>query len=175
MLVEPATSADIDGVTDAHVEGGRVAYRGIYPDELLDGPDRHRDRHGFWTETIRRVVTGSPDRLETLLVSRDDEGVAGMVHTKSARAEDAPPRWAAISHLYVHPRAWRQGHGTALVQAAGPRLREAGALGILLWAVEGNHRAHRFYESLGWRVEPDRRRPLWGVPDVFEIQFRLHD
>jgi len=175
VLVEVATRSDLDGLTEAHVEGGRVAYRGIYPDELLDGPSRRADRHQFWTETLDRIETGSIDAFEMLLVSKDRHGVAGMMHTKSARVEDAPSTWAAVSHLYVHPRAWRQGHGTALLRAAVGRLRDVGAEGILLWAVEDNLDAHRFYESRGWHIEPGHRRPLWGVPDVHEIQFKLED
>jgi ribosomal protein S18 acetylase RimI-like enzyme len=52
--------------------------------------------------------------------------------------------------IYVHPTAWRQGAGTALLDQALRHLRADGFREAVLWVLPGNQRAIAFYEAAGF-------------------------
>jgi GNAT superfamily N-acetyltransferase len=60
-----------------------------------------------------------------------------------------------LSALYVLPDGWGRGAGGRLLELAGPV--------SLLWVLEGNQRARRFYERRGWS-------PDGGVRDAFGVR-----
>lgn len=59
-----------------------------------------------------------------------------------------------LDGLYVIPRAAGEGVGSALLDAAHPV--------SLLWVLEDNHHARRWYERRGWQADGQRRR-AYGV------------
>lgn len=61
---------------------------------------------------------------------------------------------AEVDGLYVLPGAAGAGIGSALLTALGPV--------SLLWVLEDNHHARRWYERRGWRASGDRQ-PAYGV------------
>lgn len=67
---------------------------------------------------------------------------------------DGTPELAA---LYLDPAAWGKGVGGALMDAALADLRERGFAEAVLWVLEGNERAIRFYERAGWYDDGARK------------------
>ena len=77
---------------------------------------------------------------------------------------------AELDGLFVEPRLWRQGVGTALVKAA---VHEARRRGLSLVTVVANPTAREFYENCGFAVEGEEADPLRpGAQDV-EIDQQL--
>ena len=64
-----------------------------------------------------------------------------------------------------HPRSWGAGHGSALHEAAMDHLAKEGFGEAVLWVLEGNERARRFYERRGWRAD-GARGDFWGATRV---------
>lgn len=60
---------------------------------------------------------------------------------------------------------------TQLVEAVCDWARAQGAGAVTLWVADGNLRARRFYERLGFR-STGRRQPLPSAPEVGEEQLR---
>lgn len=60
---------------------------------------------------------------------------------------------------------------TRLVEAVCDWARAEGAGAVTLWVADGNPRARRFYERLGFR-STGRRQPLPSAPEVGEEQLR---
>jgi ribosomal protein S18 acetylase RimI-like enzyme len=59
--------------------------------------------------------------------------------------------------LYVHPDAWRQGIGSALLDRAMNHLRTDRFTEAVLWVLDGNRQAMRFYEAAGFETDGVRK------------------
>jgi GNAT superfamily N-acetyltransferase len=84
------------------------------------------------------------------------------------RDADADPWVGELRSLFVHPNAWRQGVGRALMEFA---LGELGAMGYreaTVWSLAGNARANAFYEAHGFaRDGAEQSRPVFlGAGEV---------
>ena len=78
----------------------------------------------------------------------------GFVTCGSSPDEDLDPEKVGEIHVqHVHPEAWRQGYGAALVGEAVECLRKDGFQEITLWVLRGNLRAIRFYEAIGFGAD----------------------
>jgi GNAT superfamily N-acetyltransferase len=155
LTVRAARPEDAAGVAGVHVRSWQVGYRGLLPDDYLDGL-RVEDRASRYTFRLAGL-----DRPATAVAVEGDE-VRGLVTTGPARggAESTGEVYA----LYVDPRAWRRGIGTALMATARSRLAEVGFADALLWVLTGNEQAERFYRADGWLPDGQRREAdVWGV------------
>jgi GNAT superfamily N-acetyltransferase len=74
-----------------------------------------------------------------------------------------------LRSLYVVPEAWGSGAASALMDAALDAIRADGSAEALLWVVEANPRARRFYEREGWEPTGETRDTELGPP---ELQYR---
>ena len=64
--------------------------------------------------------------------------------------------WEWLHGFYVVPREWGRGVAPLLHDAAVAIIAE-GNDEARLWCLEENHRARRFYERRGWRLNGDTR------------------
>ena len=164
ISVRAATPADAAAVGNVHVRSWQVAYRGLLPDEYLDGL-RPEDR-------MTRYAFGSSDPgLPHTYVATMDNAICGFVTSGPCEDEDAPAAGEILA-LYVDPENWGLGAGRLLMQEARGRLCDQGFTEAVLWVLVGNRRAERFYGCDGWVLD-DRRREVqvWGV-DVDESRYR---
>lgn len=156
MAVElrEARRGDELAVAEVHVRSWQEAYRGLMPDEYLDALDPH-DRAGRYT-----FGSADPDAPTTVLAvegGEDGEGpILGFTTFCPSRDADVPGVGEIVS-LYVDPDRHRGGVGRLLMAEARRRLREAGYTDALLWVLDGNGRAARFYEREGWTPDGSTR------------------
>ena len=160
MTVRPATLEDAAAIAEIHVRSWQEGYRGLLPDELLDGLSVER-RRSDWETWL------GPDGESVLaLVAEDDAGSVGgfCALAASSRDEDAPTA-AEITALYVEPARWRTGTATALLGDALERLRQEGRTEVIAWVIDGNTPALAAYARLGFA--PDgaaKREPVASLP-----------
>jgi ribosomal protein S18 acetylase RimI-like enzyme len=76
--------------------------------------------------------------------------VIGFVSVGASRDDDAAGELFAI---YVHPNHWDTGAGRALMQAGEAELASQGHHHVVLWVLDDNPRARRFYELAGWNAD----------------------
>jgi GNAT superfamily N-acetyltransferase len=74
-----------------------------------------------------------------------------------------------LSALYVVPEEWGSGAAGALHHEAVAGMRELGATEAMLWVVEGNTRARRFYEREGWSADGETKSSMF---DITEVRYR---
>jgi ribosomal protein S18 acetylase RimI-like enzyme len=146
LEIRDATPADAPDIATVHVESWRAAYRGLLPDEVLDGlsvPDRAR----WWRETLA-VANGRA----TLLAVEDGTvlGFAAFGRVLEGNPREDDQQVGQLYALYLRPSAWGRGVGSTLHAAAMARLHEAGYTRVGLWRLAGNDRAQRFYQRHGW-------------------------
>jgi len=110
------------------------------------------------------------DPQQTALVAEDDAGhIVGWCTVAPSRDADAD---GELWGIYVLADAWGSGAGTALMAAGIEALRDAGYCEAILWVLEDNPRARRFYEREGWVLDGLRKEDEFlGVP-VTEVRYR---
>ncbi|WP_078949341.1 GNAT family N-acetyltransferase [Streptomyces mutabilis] len=148
------TADDCEHVSDIRVRGWRTAYRGLMPQSYLDGLDVAED-----AERRRALFARTPVGMVNLVAEDDDGKVVGWACHGPYRDGGSLNEDAELYALYVD--AARFGIGRALLQESVRGCAEAGQGRMLLWVVEGNARARRFYEWAGFRAD--------GAEEPFEV------
>jgi GNAT superfamily N-acetyltransferase len=165
-IVRAAVVADAPSVGEIHVEGWRAAYRGIVPDAYLASLSAER-RTEQWTGWIGAPAT--PDKRTW--VAEDGGRVVGFAHTGRSRDADLPPGTGEVWAIYVHPASWGSGAGRALFAAATSELRAQGSPKAVLWVLEANARARRFYEREGWVPDGGSKVVSIGGAELPELRY----
>lgn len=145
MILRPAEPRDALNVARVHVRSWQAAYRGLIPDEYLDGL-KIEDR------AARYDFTGLDANKPYTIVAIVEGTIAGFVMTLPSSSSDLPDD-GEVGALYVAPEYWGRGVGAALIAAGRERLVSQGFESAHLWVLDGNHRAARFYQLDGWRAD----------------------
>jgi GNAT superfamily N-acetyltransferase len=162
--VRPAEPGDADEVAAVHVRSWQVAYRGLMPQDYLDGlrAEDRAARYTFGAEGADAPATA---------VAVVDGAICGFVTTAPARDDDVQGD-GELSALYVDPASWGLGVGRTLMSAARDQLSDGGFTEVVLWVLVGNERAERFYRIDGWTPDGARRwYTVWGA-HVDEVRYR---
>ena len=156
-MIRPARAEEATAVALVHIETWRVAYAHVFPREELEHMSAER------VERRAELHRRSPP-----IVAEVDGEIVGFVSVGPANDSDSD---GEIYAIYVLPTHWATGVGRALIQAGEARLRELGHHEAVLWVLEDNPRAHRFYERTGW-TRDGTHRPIevFGV-SVPEIRY----
>ncbi len=166
MQLRAADEGDAPAIARVHVASWQRAYRGIIDDARLDAL-RAEDRVPHWREWIQ----GEGVRVR---IAHEKGAVRGSCRLSPARDLAAPPAgFAEVTHLYVSPDETATGLGHALFSDALDFARSRAYRGLLLWVLEANTPARRFYERHGLAADGARLdKPDWLGPGVFEVRYR---
>ncbi|MFC7547215.1 GNAT family N-acetyltransferase [Plantactinospora sp. GCM10030261] len=194
MRIRRAESTDAAALAEVHVRSWQATYRGLVPQDYLDGLDP-ADRVDGWA---RIVASADWPRQGTLVAESDGRGVVGFAAFGPDRGDDTvdnnhtgPDRDAGavdnnraghgattdagrqpptvtgeLFAIYALPEVWGTGMGRALVAETLRTMDEAGYREAVLWVLDGNRRARRFYAVGGWvadgttRTDDDRGFPM---------------
>jgi GNAT superfamily N-acetyltransferase len=169
VTVRWAIPADARAIATVHVASWQEGYRGLIDPRTLVGLSVDR-RETQW----RAWLAKGGERQLTLVA--EHLGEIGGFCTLAMPSRDAEERdgVAEIPALYVTPKLWRAGLGTALIGAAADTMRERGFGEAILWMLEGNRRAKGFYARHGWQRDGGRRssRHYPDAEELVEVRFR---
>lgn len=177
VVIRSASAADAAQVAGVQRESWRAAYDGIIAREIIDEvmmPDEGaRVRQTFLTRPWQRMIAAVDERAGVVGYASFGPEVdvlgAPWPHppTKGGEAGQVGELYA----LYVHPDWWSTGTGRALMNRVLARTRRAAYPEIVLWVLEGNARARRFYERAGFA--PDgASNVLHRLGAVGEVRYR---
>lgn len=162
LVIRPEIAADCEALAQLHVLAWQKAYRGLLPDEVLDGLSVTQ-----WA-TVRRERFGNDGPRRTLVAEKDGQAV-GFVRFGPDRSDAT---CGEIQAIYVHPQHWGSGAGEALLREALESLPQQE---IRLWMLEGNERAQKFYAKHG--LHPNGTTHTYRHPgsdfDAPELQIAL--
>ena len=167
MIVRDAVPDDAEAMALVHVRTWQAAYAHIFPPERLAALSAER-RTDNW-----RVWIATPEPRTHRFVTEDGDGVCGIASLGPARDEDEPAETGELYAIYVLPRAWGTGAGPALMGAVLDRLRGEGFRGAILWVLEDNPRARRFYERSGWALDGGVMDGTFLETTVTEVRYRI--
>ncbi len=149
-------------------------------DSYLDGLDAAR-RSDYWCAALSDIPSGVQSAMEwptgllsVLVAVRDGDvmAMASLGDNRSPDDEDSPS--GELWMLNVDPAAWGSCVATAIHDEALAALARDGHRRVVLWVVEQNHRARRFYEREGWTVDGASKLEKIGGVELVEQRYR-HD
>jgi ribosomal protein S18 acetylase RimI-like enzyme len=149
MQIRTAVVEDAAQIADVHVRSWQGAYRGLMPQQYLDGLDPAA-RAEMWATIASRA-----DGVRSgVLVAEDETAVAAFLSFGPTRDDGQDPgRTGEIAAIYAAPDAWGTGCGRDLMTSALEILGRAGYEQVTLWVLDTNTRAQRFYEAAGFRFD----------------------
>jgi RimJ/RimL family protein N-acetyltransferase len=162
-----ATPADAAAIAAVHVDGWRWGYRGQLPDAVLDDLESTLERRAaFWREETTREDVA-------VWVVEVDGTVVGFASFGAARDADVEAGTGELYLIYLAEVAAGRGVGRALHEHVLAELREQGHRRAVLWTLETNARARRFYETAGWRLEGARKTESRPGYELREVRYQL--
>jgi GNAT superfamily N-acetyltransferase len=144
--IRPASIHDARAIAEVHIESYKSAYRGIFPEALLNGLSVEQ-RESSW----RDLLAGQEPSAEITMVGCDAGGsVVGFVSGGKERTGQLECD-GELSAIYLRPEAQRKGLGALLVRQFARELGARGFGSMALWVLELSP-ARTFYEGLGGKV-----------------------
>lgn len=165
--IRRATEADLAAIAAIHVASWQAAHRGILSDSILDGLTS-ADRLVSWRRWCRQP------RSEIYLAIQSGQRVAFCRFLLAPRNAGTPADFADVTHLYGMPSYIGKGVGRSLFAYVVSKARARSFDHLLLWVLEENKRARRFYERFGFTFDGARQtRPEWLGEGVQEVRYQL--
>jgi phosphoribosylanthranilate isomerase len=151
-----ADLGDAEPLGYVHVQAWRETYGGIVPDHILSGLDP-LERARMWRAAMAQTAT--------VQLAERDGTIVGF--GSSSPQSDGSLRYSGeITALYVLRSAQRQGVGRRLMAALARELLALGHTSAVVWVMEANKPAQRFYEALGGQELARREQQRDGYSAV---------
>jgi GNAT superfamily N-acetyltransferase len=145
-----------------HTRSWQSAYEHVFGAERLAGISVERRQAG-WERAL-----AEPGR--DVFVAEEDGRVVGFVGTLPSRDPDAA---GELGEIYALPEVWGRGVGHALMASALDAFRARGYADAILWVLDDNPRAQRFYEREGWRLDGTEKADEFLGVTVREVRYRI--
>jgi ribosomal protein S18 acetylase RimI-like enzyme len=160
-MIRPARRDDAAAIIGVRIASWNAAYAAHLPadawaDYDVDAASRR----------LADTIETGPTRL---LVTDADDTIVGYSMFGAARDDDLPDGTSEVYAIYLHPDAWSTGAGRDLMTETLAVL--AGRL-VVLWVLEDNHRARRFYELAGFVADGSRKQAEMPGGPIPEVRYR---
>jgi RimJ/RimL family protein N-acetyltransferase len=161
--IRPARPTDAPALARVHIASWQAAYRGLLPDDVLDGLSLDSFESSWKSHLL------NPQR--TNLVLEVEGQVGGFVAFGVSRDEEATPEIGEVYALYLTPELWGMGYGHSLWQRATEDLQTQYST-VVVRVLRDNKRARAFYSRMGLTcTEETQDRTLFGV-ELPEVCYR---
>ena len=168
VTIRTANPADAAPIARVHIDSWRTTYEGIVPAEYLANLS-YRDRESMWNEALS---TEQP--ATSIFVAETESGdVVGFASAGPER-EGNPTYRAELYAIYLLQEHQNRGLGRRLVSTIARSLSANGFNSMLLWVLEDNHPACRFYESHGGK-RIGKRTVTFGGAHLQEVSYGWTD
>jgi ribosomal protein S18 acetylase RimI-like enzyme len=159
-----ATPTDAPALAEIHVAAWRAAYRGIVPASHLEQ---------FTVEgRTRRLREFLADHSAETYVAEYEGRLVGFLTLGGCRDTDVDQtKIGEIWGIYVLPEHWRRGVGRFLCEQGQSMLASRDFAIAVLWVLEANLPAKRFYEAMGFKPDGATRELSFGIP-LTAIRYR---
>ena len=161
-----AAVEDVRGILEVRRASWQIAYADVFPAARLAAMSVEPWLQ-WWEDAIR-----TPEDHKHTLVAEVSGLLVAFAQLGMARGEPHPTT-GELYGIYAHPHAWGSGVGRALMTEVLARLRNEGFLDAILWVLEQNPRARRFYEQAGWSADGGVKVEEWLETRVREVRYRI--
>jgi L-amino acid N-acyltransferase YncA len=168
--IREARSEDAPAIARVHIRSWQQAYRGQLPDAFLAALDAGLERR---TRNWAAQIAGAGQGGRRVLVAEQDTSLVGFVAFGPAEGEAQELNLGEVYAIYLDPAHWSRGYGRSLFQAAIDGMRAAGFKEAVLWVLDSNQRARRFYEIAGWKADGQSKTEERGEAVLNEVRYRF--
>ncbi|WP_137288004.1 GNAT family N-acetyltransferase [Natronorubrum halophilum] len=159
LTIRRATVDDCAAIQRVIADSWRESYRGLLEVSTVE---RTTDPAGFYpAKRFRQKLDDSDLRFLVALVGGDVAGVVNVCWGSENTHEFVTADGCEIRSLYLAPPLWREGIGTALVEA-GRDAFPPGTEESFAEVFSANERGRAFYESVGFHRFDGRTISLYG-------------
>ncbi len=148
------------------VETWKHAYAHVFSETQLATISEEDD-----AERFARGLEQPRPRAARLVATSGKEVVGLAISGPERTAED--PTLGELFMIYVLPGAWGAGAGRMLMRETLARLRMEGFVQAVLWVIDDNPRARRFYELAGWHADGAVKDEEWLGTTIREVRYRI--
>lgn len=146
MSLRRAVPHDAPAIARTHVDSWRSAYRNLVRCDRLAKMD-----YGRGAERFRESILAG---LEDVFVAEESGNVVGFLAFGDCRDSDVNSETTGeIYAMYLLPEYWRKGIGRGMCREAERILKSRAYLQATLWVLEGNKKARRFYDAMGFTAD----------------------
>lgn len=164
IKIEAMTINDSKSVAEIHTKSWQFAYKGIVPQEFLDGIDTKK-REENWTKGMIEDPS-----LIRLVAKDDNNNILGFVcglHNREKNIQIDSELWA----IYVHPEKIKHGIGKLLFSSFIDKLRIKNFSTMNVWVLEKNNNARSFYEKMGGALSKYKKEIEIGGEKLMEVSY----
>jgi GNAT superfamily N-acetyltransferase len=157
ITVRKAKPTDALPIAALHVRAWQIGFAEYFSAEYLEGQASFLEEPAL---RRREEQLASPEI--TTLVAGEEGLILGFAAWMKNR-DDLGDEVGELGAIYVHPDAWGQGAGTALITEVEAEMALAGYARAILWTLGPNERTRRFYEHRGWSFDGTTKPHRTGV------------
>lgn len=144
FAVRPATLSDAEEIARVQTASWQSSYRGILPDSILDTMDPVR-RIGS-----RREILADSGALNLVAYDTTHGDLVGFANAGPSRKQGQ--LIGELYEIYILDRAKRYGLGRELFETVTDWCRSRHMATMIVWVLENNQHARRFYEAMGGTI-----------------------
>lgn len=165
FLIRKALPEDAFDYAVCHVSSWQSAYKNIIPDEYLLNMSAQIEQRAerFKQELIEQ-------HSHYYIPVFNDKAIGKLIISKS-RDKDKPDAGEIVA-IYLIEAFWGKGYGHEMIDFAIDKLRIMGYCETIIWVLEDNIRARRFYEKCGFVYDGTKKHIEVGKPLV-EVRYIL--
>lgn len=168
IRIRAAQTADAGSIARVHNDSRRTTYVGIMPaNHLANLSDE------TWEARWEEYLTPGQFASTTFIAETTGGEIIGFTSGGPERLGD-PTFLGEIYAIYLLQDHQRRGVGKRLFAAMVQQLRYDGFASMLLWVLEDNFPARRFYESLGGE-QVSRKTTTFGGTELTEVSYGWKD
>jgi ribosomal protein S18 acetylase RimI-like enzyme len=182
VRIRRAGPDDAMAIATVYVRSWKGAYPGLIPQPYLDALSAD-ERVEDWRATLAASAWPRTGTIVLLGPADDADGdaaegpVTGFVSFSPTRDDDLEAPGGGVHTVgeiltfYLDPGAFGSGGADLLMSAALVALRGAHFATAMLWVLNTNARARRFYERRGWRPDGTNKLHDWGAFVATDLRY----
>jgi len=156
IIIRKVLPEEANDYTACHINCWQATYKGIVPDDFLTNMlDEIEER----TERCKKSLQ-EPGDYEFYCVIYDNKMIGRLIISKS-KDEDKPDA-GDICAIYLLKDFWDKGYGREMMDFAITKLKRLGYKEVIIWVLEDNHRARKFYEKCGFTLDGGSKELDYG-------------
>lgn len=168
MTIRKAEPSDAKSIAKVHIQTWQTSYAGIVPNTYLSSLS-YPEREIWWM----RVLEANRPAVGNFVAEVEEDGIVGFAQGGPERDGDRT-YLGELYAIYVLQPFQRRGIGHSLFSAVTEQLILDGFPSMLLWVLQDNRPACRFYEALGGKKVREKTIEIGGA-NLVEVAYGWQD
>jgi len=160
LIIRKANILDARDIAIVHIRSWIAAYSGIVPYQAIAAVNG--GRLSLW----QKILKNDSDAF----VGVCNHEIAGFVGMSESRDDDAKPDTYEIVAFYLAPEYFGKGIAQTMMEYALEHIKKMGYNSVILWTLEENTRARKFYEKCGFL--PEFKKEITIGKPLIEIRYK---